>query len=115
MYIDTKASVDGFEPPIGVDELYCLYGSNLTTMETLVYAPASFFRRPFPDQVPSLLSGNGDGTVNLRSLRVCLNWPRVEHIVLPGCEHVSILSSPLFIDHVARILNAKLPANSMEP
>lgn len=48
---------------------FCYYGTNTSTPEQLVYASGQF-----PDKQPSFKYGDGDGTVNLRSLQVCSEW-----------------------------------------
>ena len=47
---------------------YCFYGTNVSTNEMLVYGDS------FPDHDPDVQSGDGDGTVNLRSLMSCSKW-----------------------------------------
>ena len=53
-------------PAPGV-EVYCYYGTKVPTVERLVYTD-------FPTSTPSYQMGDGDGTVNLRSMRSCLRW-----------------------------------------
>lgn len=43
-------------------ELHCLYGVKMKTPEVLVYAK----EKDFPDTQPSVIYGDGDGTVNLK-------------------------------------------------
>ena len=53
--------------PPGV-ELYCIYSHGMPTTEQLVY-------KNFPkDEKPVRKCGNGDGTVNIRSLEICKTW-----------------------------------------
>ncbi|KAA0191360.1 Phosphatidylcholine-sterol acyltransferase (Lecithin-cholesterol acyltransferase)/ Phospholipase A [Fasciolopsis buskii] len=83
--------VDFFNGPTGVDEVYCLYGTSLPTDHKMVYSPPSILRRPFPNQVPTVMYGNGDGTVNIRSLEVCKMWSNVTVIPLPLARHLEIM------------------------
>ncbi|VDP22223.1 unnamed protein product [Schistosoma margrebowiei] len=82
MMLDSKSIIDTFEKPSDIDEIYCIHGSNLSTTDKMVYSPG------FPDQVPALIPGNGDGTVSLRSLEVCKRWPGIKYFILPGFSMV---------------------------
>ena len=55
------------DPP-GV-EVYCIYGSKVLTPEKLSWAKGYF-----PDYQPVIVYGDGDGTVNRRSLEACKMW-----------------------------------------
>ncbi|KAA3679181.1 lysophospholipase III [Paragonimus westermani] len=92
-----KAGRDFFEGPTHVDEVYCVYGTQVPTPEQLIYGAS------FPDQNPQILDGDGDGSVNLRSLEVCRNWNRVKEIALPGAEHLTILRDKRLIDQIKRV------------
>ena len=80
---DTSGLLAG-NPAPGV-EVFCLHGEGVDTVEKLVYKEGEF-----PGSDPSLiLKGNGDGTVNWRSLIGCTRWDgqqdqMVHHHVLPG-------------------------------
>ncbi|XP_024935900.1 group XV phospholipase A2 isoform X2 [Cephus cinctus] len=50
-------------------ELHCLHGVKVDTVERLYYKPGTSV-----DGYPQLIPGDGDGTVNLRSLEGCLHW-----------------------------------------
>ena len=63
----------------------------------------------FPDSQPDVVHGNGDGTVNDVSLNGCELWRdskwHFEHqLIMEQGEHVSILSSPEYLDYMAKIL-----------
>ncbi|KAL3311196.1 hypothetical protein Ciccas_010225 [Cichlidogyrus casuarinus] len=109
MRMQARSEVDALKAPTGVDELYCIYGSNVSTAERMVYSPPSYFHAGFPDQQPTVEYGNGDGTVNERSLSICQQWPNVKQLTLPQAEHLRILSDTRFIDFVTTIANAKKP------
>lgn len=44
-------------------ELHCLHGVDVPTIDKLTYG------KGFPDESPSVVNGQGDGTVNLVSLQ----------------------------------------------
>jgi len=114
MVDDTKGLLGGLPPP--QVEVFCIHGSEVSTTERVIYPPGSFppslaARRhqqkpssnksnnlkwwPFPTE-PSLVKGDGDGTVNIRSLKGCLKWDgaqeqAVHHKVFKGINHVDML------------------------
>ncbi|CAL1265697.1 unnamed protein product [Larinioides sclopetarius] len=97
MYKDTLPFAEISRKPPGV-EVICIYGTGLDTTEKLDYRKD----KSLPNS-PKLLTGNGDGTVNIRSLQVCSNWEgKQEQNVyskhFPKVEHLSMLSSKLIID-----------------
>ncbi|KAH8863977.1 Phosphatidylcholine-sterol acyltransferase [Schistosoma japonicum] len=108
MMLDSKPVIDTFEKPSDIDEIYCIHGANLSTTDQLIYSPANFFHSGFPDQVPTMVPGNGDGTVSLRSLEVCKHWSGVKYHILPGAEHVNIMGDPRFIDLIRQIVGANI-------
>ncbi|OON19736.1 hypothetical protein X801_04392 [Opisthorchis viverrini] len=57
----------------------------------MVYPEKSFFHKGFPDQYPTLIPGEGDGTVHLRSLQLCRFWQGAKYITLEGAEHLRIV------------------------
>lgn len=87
---DTAPLIAGLPAP-GV-EVFCLHGGQVPTTERLVYGPGEF-----PGSDPgNILKGDGDGTVNTRSLIGCTRWADqqsqpVHHKVLPGVDHMAIL------------------------
>ena len=68
--------------------MFCTHGSKVDTTEQLIYPPGSFPSNktevmnvnndtklaanfwPFPASDPTIIKGDGDGTVNIRSLEV---------------------------------------------
>ncbi|KPJ04760.1 Group XV phospholipase A2 [Papilio xuthus] len=90
-------------------ELHCIYGYNLTTVERLVYKPGSWL-----DGAPQLAGGDGDGTVNLRSLEACARWGKaagarnarrpVKLVPLSGAEHLRILHDPRALQYILTVL-----------
>jgi len=92
MWIDVKNLTYNMTPP-GV-EVHCLYGYGIDTMQKLIYKKGEF-----PDSQPHTLYGDGDGTVNLRSLRSCLEWEgkqlqNVYHQNYSKVSHLNIMSDP---------------------
>lgn len=89
-------------------EVHCLYGSNVSTVELLDYKKTAGL-----DGTPTLLNGDGDGTVNARSLQGCRHWINMKQqnkknvtcIDLPGVDHMSILSSTKVIKYILDILS----------
>ncbi|VEN56945.1 unnamed protein product [Callosobruchus maculatus] len=86
---DTEPYQLHFKPP-GV-EVHCLYGVNVPTVEKLYYKKGTWL-----DGYPTLLNGDGDGTVNRRSLEGCLHWrdlqkQKVFQRELPKVDHLQIL------------------------
>ncbi|KAF5399114.1 Phosphatidylcholine-sterol acyltransferase (Lecithin-cholesterol acyltransferase)/ Phospholipase A [Paragonimus heterotremus] len=92
----TKAGHDFLESPTDV-ELYCVYGTQVATMEQVIYTSS------FPDELPKLVMGDGDGTVNLRSLEVCRRWNKVNQVLLPGAQHRVILQDKRLIQLIQRV------------
>ncbi|XP_022341795.2 lysosomal phospholipase A and acyltransferase-like [Crassostrea virginica] len=72
-------------------KVYCLHGINVKTPGVLIYDKSTWF-----DSQPNIVPDNGDGTVNVRSLRACLNWQKqqkqpVFHKEFPNVDHMSLL------------------------
>ena len=81
MVEDTKDLIAGLKPP--QVEVFCLHGNKVATTERLVYPAGGFPHKtqehendttvgfwPFPDTDPTIIKGDGDGTVNIRTLEV---------------------------------------------
>ena len=66
MYTGITSINEGFPAPNVT--VYCFYGTGLLTPESFIYNAS------FPDVDPEIMRGDGDGTVNLRSSEVCLQW-----------------------------------------
>lgn len=59
----------------------------------------------YPQQIP----GDGDGTVNLRSLEGCTHWTnkqkqKIYHQPFPGVNHMQILSNGSVLDYIRNVL-----------
>lgn len=98
MYKDTRPYILNNAAP-GV-EVHCLHGQNISTIERIEY-----HRAGFPDIQPEVVFGDGDGTVNLRSLRGCLQFRSgqtqpVYEKTLDNVEHMSILYDLAAIEYI---------------
>lgn len=90
-----------FSPPNV--EVHCIYGSQLPTVEVLNYPT------PDLDGSPKLITGDGDGTVNLRSLQGCARWrdkqqKPVTTLEVPQAEHMRILNNDQVIQYIVDVL-----------
>ncbi|XP_013187011.1 phospholipase A2 group XV [Amyelois transitella] len=110
MFKDTQKYKSDFTAP-GV-EVHCLYGYNISTVEKLVYKPGTWL-----DGYPTLSMGDGDGTVNRRSLSACEYWAKrrgfttlnrgkpVKSLALANAEHLKILHDQRVIDYVRTVMS----------
>ncbi|XP_061533507.1 group XV phospholipase A2 [Phycodurus eques] len=98
---DTESLLFDLTPP-GV-AIHCLYGSGIPTSEAFQYTSK------FPDEDPTVVMGDGDGTVNLLSATQCKRWVgRQKQAVtlqeLPGNEHVNILLNVSTVAYIKKVL-----------
>lgn len=64
------------------------------------------------DGLPTLINGDGDGTVNARSLQACTRWigmkeqlnKNISTLQLPGVDHMGILSDNRVIQYILGLL-----------
>ncbi|XP_070574884.1 lysosomal phospholipase A and acyltransferase-like [Ptychodera flava] len=110
MWLDTKDLIHNVTAP-GVP-VFCLHGSGLDTPERFIYDE----KHKFPDTQPITISGPGDGTVNMKSLKACLMWRKQQkHPVIekdfPGNEHVAILGNATLHQYI--IDNILTPNNKL--
>ncbi|XP_055848995.1 phospholipase A2 group XV-like [Episyrphus balteatus] len=85
-------------------EMHCLYGSGVPTVEKLVYKKDNLV-----GETPTLVKGDGDGTVNSRSLKACMYWkdyqrPSITMYDVPKADHMSILADPRVIEYIRKLL-----------
>ncbi|XP_043288690.1 phospholipase A2 group XV-like [Venturia canescens] len=85
-------------------EIHCLHGVKVDTVERLYYKPGVTI-----DGYPQLITGDGDGTVNARSLEGCLHWQnqqkqKIYHETFPGVNHMEILRNSVVLDYIRTIL-----------
>lgn len=98
---DTEPLVSELAPP-GV-AVHCLYGSGIPTSESFQYSAK------FPDVEPTVVAGDGDGTVNLLSAVQCKRWvgkqkQPVTLQELPGNEHVNMLLNFTTVAYIKTVL-----------
>nr|CAD7399051.1 unnamed protein product [Timema poppensis] len=92
-----------FSPP-GV-EVHCLHGEGVQTVDTLTYAAGKF-----PDGYPGFIYGDGDGTVNMRSLEGCLLWQgqqrqKIYHQTYPTLDHMGILRDDRVVAYITGLVS----------
>lgn len=85
-------------------ELHCMFGSGINTVERLNYEKSYDLTGK-----PTLEYGDGDGTVNRRSLEACKHWngQQKQPIYLrefPGADHMTILGDLAVLDAIVKIL-----------
>lgn len=100
---DTEPLVSDLTAP-GVT-VHCLYGTGVPTPEAFQYSDK------FPDVDPTVLNGDGDGTVNLQSAIQCKRWAKQQKRPvllkeLPGNEHVDMLTNFTTVAYVKTVLLA---------
>jgi lysophospholipase-3 len=98
MWLDVRNLTYNNTPP-GV-EVHCIHGYGIETMNKLIYNKGKF-----PDSQPHVLYGDGDGTVNLRSLQSCLQWDgkqaqNVYYKNFSNVDHMLIMSDPRVIAYL---------------
>jgi lysophospholipase III len=99
---NTRNLIYNLEPPNV--ELHCLYGVNMKTPATFVFNK----EKDFPDVQPSVVYGDGDGTVNLRSLQGWKRWVGkqpypISYKEFSGVEHVATLRYQPVIDYIMQL------------
>jgi len=111
MWLDTKDLIHEMNPPNV--EVYCLHGFGIDTMETLAYRESNF-----PDRAPKITYGDGDGTVNTKSLRGCLKWlgkqsQKIFYQNFTKVDHMLIMSDAKVIDYLKSIVIKQTPSKSI--
>ncbi|XP_015509870.2 phospholipase A2 group XV [Neodiprion lecontei] len=81
--------------------VHCLHGSKVGTVEKLSYGDLSDY--------PKLVLGDGDGTVNSRSLEGCLHWQdkqkqKIYHKEFPKVDHMQILKNVDILNYISNVL-----------
>lgn len=98
---DNLPYVENFAPPNV--EIHCLYSSHMPTVEQLIYKSDDL------SASPELVMGNGDGSVNIRSLEGCTYWRGLQKqpittLEVPKVEHFEILGNPQIVSYVLDVL-----------
>ncbi|XP_071092371.1 lysosomal phospholipase A and acyltransferase-like isoform X1 [Haliotis cracherodii] len=101
---DTENLVKDLIPP-GV-EIHCLHGVKMPTPLQFIFGEGMW-----PDKQPKVVTGNGDGTVNIRSLHGCLSWQgkqkqKIYHKEFPKAEHTEILSNKDVLAYIKTVVNS---------
>ncbi|XP_064478264.1 phospholipase A2 group XV-like [Ornithodoros turicata] len=101
MYKDTRPYMMDLTPP-GV-EIHCLFGQNVSTINSIAYRKSGF-----PDIQPEIVFGDGDGTVNIRSLLGCQKFRALQAQPInvkayPGVDHMGILYNKEAINYIKTI------------
>lgn len=100
MWLDNRNLTYNFTHP-GVD-IHCIHGVGVNTVEGLQY-------NKFPDHQPKIFWGDGDSTVNTRSLTGCLRWQnvsekQVNHLAIPGVDHMSVMSDARILKYIIDVV-----------
>ena len=100
---NTQDLIYDLQPPMV--ELHSLYGVNVKTPESFVYPKES----AWPDSQPNVVYGDGDGTVNKRSLLGYRRWigkqPHpISYKEFSGAEHVATLRHQPVIDYILQLV-----------
>lgn len=94
--------------PPGV-EVHCIYGKSVPTVERIRYKTSVI---PTEDDEPEFVYGDGDGSVNIRSLEACLKWRmfQTQPVLFQPFEyvnHMHILRNAKVLDYVENILSSE--------
>lgn len=85
-------------------ELHCLYGTGIETVQRLSYEKGSGL-----DGTPKLETGDGDGTVNYRSLAACKQWAGLQSasvtaVELDSVDHMGVLSHSKVLKYILDLM-----------
>ena len=102
LWKDTKDLVKDLTPP-GV-ELHCIYSYGMPTIEQLIFIN-------FPNGNPVKVEGDGDGTVNIRSLELCKQWSNKQNqpVITKSfkrLDHSQIIKDKEVVEYVQNIVKA---------
>jgi lysophospholipase III len=84
--------------------VHCLHGVGVSTPSAFNFSSLQWY-----DKQPQVISGDGDGTVNLRSLTGCLRWvgqpsTMVFYRQFVQAEHLAILQSMDVMKYIELVL-----------
>ncbi len=103
---DQLTDLDIEWPPPNVPT-YCFYGLGIPTAMTYVY------RSDFPDAEPSVVTDDGDNTINKPSSEICLRWENSSYpfkrTVFQGIDHGAIVRDKGVLETIASIVG--VPVN----
>ena len=89
------------DPEVSLHCLYSLFGPH-STSEVLDFRSSKGAN--WYDNEPVLLNGEGDGTVNLRSLEACKQWKNVKTFAIPKTDHLGILHDQRTLQYIHDVL-----------
>ena len=81
-----------------------------TPLHRLAVSGFKYTNKMWFDDQPDVVNGDGDGTVNLRSLHGCLRWQGkngghdVKHQTFDKVNHMAILDYTATIDYIKTVL-----------
>ena len=109
MYMGVLKEIKQSFPPPNVTTV-CMYGSNIKTEESYTYTGTGTHQ--FPDGDPIISWGDGDGTVNLRSLEACQLWQGQQHhpvktMMWPGAEHFKFARDQRVLEYLSKLIRVK--------
>ncbi|TKR81569.1 hypothetical protein L596_015420 [Steinernema carpocapsae] len=100
--------VSTLDPP-GV-EIHCVYGTGVKTPEKFEWSKNGYWST-FPKSSPTEVHGDGDGTVNLKSLQACKRWnagnnggKQVKTYEVSGADHIGILKEQVSMSVLKDVL-----------
>lgn len=83
--------------------MHCYHGSDVKTIEQLHYETT----KSFPMK-PTIIYGDGDGTVNRKSLEVCLRLKDqskgFEYKIFANRTHINLIKDNEFINHIQNLV-----------
>ncbi|KAH0953681.1 hypothetical protein HN011_005543 [Eciton burchellii] len=85
-------------------QVHCLYGNKVNTVEKLYYKPGTTI-----EGYPQLIYGDGDGTVNIKSLDACIHWQesqkqKIYSQSFSGVDHTNILRNRDILTYIKTVL-----------
>nr|CAD7586331.1 unnamed protein product [Timema genevievae] len=83
---------------------------NYTVQDFQAYLKLTYAAGKFPDGYPGFIYGDGDGTVNKRSLEGCLLWQgqqrqKIYHQTYPTLDHMGILRDDRVVAYITRLVS----------
>lgn len=96
-----------------------MHSSNIIVSYCSYYCRMLYKPGTWLDGYPTLVNGDGDGTVNIRSLEGCLHWTKqhwnlwssktklksVSQATFPNADHMGILRDPRVLDYIKKLFS----------
>lgn len=106
MRLETENFTKKLDAP-GV-EVHCLHGVGVKTPAAFVYSKSKWY-----DGQPDVITGDGDGTVNARSLAGCLRWSDKQSAPVyykqfqgAAAEHLQMLKNRDIMEYIGNLLRS---------